>query len=251
MLHPLTSLLSELVGAQSAAVRGEPVNVESVRNALGKVNDHDGEYGDALWTGQRLADLTSQIESAFARADTGRAAYETYSTLVNLTLQLLRRTGDSSHLIHDPDLDSFYLMDAATTRLPDAVVYAGRAADLVALAGGRPLTGEDQVRAAVARFGVSYDAERVADGLTTSVDFTSRAELGTNIAQRFDAFRAAADAFAPPTMLQDLATTVDAGTMAANARRVSAAATALAHLLLSESSALLDNRAASLSERRQ
>ncbi len=159
--------------------------------------------------------------------------------------------GDSSHLIHDPDLDSFYLMDAAIIRLPDAVVYAGRAADLVALAGGRPLTGEDQVPAAVGRFGVSYDAERVADGLATSVDFTSRAELGTNIAQRFDAFRAAADAFAPPTMLQDLATSVDASTMAANARRVSAAATALAHLLLIELSALLDNRATALSQQRR
>jgi hypothetical protein len=39
--------------------------------------------------------------------------------------------------------------------------------------------------------------------------------------------------------------------MAANARRVSVAATALAHLLPSELSALLDNRATGLSEQRK
>ena len=240
VLHPMTTLLSELVAAQSAAVRGERVNTESTREALSELVVLNGEQADSLRIGQRLTDLTSQIESTFARAETGRAAYETYSSLVSLTVEMMRRIGDSSHLIHDPDLDSYYLMDAAIIRLPDAMVYAGRAADLVALAGGEALTGEDQVRAAVARFGVSYDAEQVSVGLTTSVDFTARSELGTNIAERLDAFRAAADAFAPPTMLQELATTVDAATMAANARRVSAAANSLAHRLLGELQALLD-----------
>ena len=167
---------------------------------------------------------------------------------MSLTVEMIRRVGDSSHLIHDPDLDSYYLMDAAIIRLPDAVVYAGRAADLVALAGGEALTGEDQVRAAVARFGVAYDAEQVGAGLNTSVDFTARSELGTNVTERLDAFRAAADAFAPPTMLQELAATVDAATMAANARRVSAAANSLAHLLLHELEALLDVRGRALAQ---
>ncbi len=246
VLHPMTTLLSELVGAQSAAVRGERVTTDAVREALNELAVLNGESSDSLRIGQRLTDLTSQIESAFARAETGRAAYETYSSLVSLAVEMFRLVGDSSHLIHDPDLDSYYLMDAAIIRLPDAIVYAGRAADLVALAGGVALTGEDQVRAAVARFGVAYDAERVSAGLTTTVDFTARSELGTNVAERLDAFRAAADAFAPPTMLQELATTVDAATMAANARRVSAAANSLAHRLLSELQALLDVRARAL-----
>lgn len=248
VLHPMTTLLSELVGAQSAAVRGERVTTDSVREALNELAVLNGESGDSLRIGQRLTDLTSQVESAFARAETGRAAYETYSGLVSLAVEMIRRVGDSSHLIHDPDLDSYYLMDAAIIRLPDAVVYAGRAADLVALAGGDALTGEDQVRAAVARFGVAYDAERVGAGLTTSVDFTARSELGTNVAERLDGFRAAADAFAPPTMLQELATFVDAATMAANARRVSAAANSLAHLLLHELEALLDVRGRGLAQ---
>jgi hypothetical protein len=244
MLHPMTTLLTELVTAQSAAVRGSAVNQESVHNALAELQQPDALYGEDLQTTQRLVDLVEEIEAAFAAGETGRAAYQRYSSIVDLAVDLIGVIGDTSHLVHDPDLDSYYLMDSAIVRLPRAMVYAGRAADLVALAGVRgELTGEDAVRAAVARFNVSSDAEGVSTGLTTSVDFTARSELGSNIVERLDTFRAAADAFAPPTMLQELATTVEAAEMADNASRVFAAAQSLAHLLLSELEALLAVRA--------
>jgi hypothetical protein len=252
MLHPMITLLTELVTAQSAAVRGEAVNQESVHNALAELQEPDALYGSDLLTTQRLSDLAVQIDAAFAAADTGRPAYQQYSSIVDLAVDLIGVIGDTSHLVHDPDLDSYYLMDAAIIRLPRAMVYAGRAADLVALAGvSGVLTGEDAVRAAVARFNVSSDAERVSTGLTTSVDFTARSQLGTNIVERLDTFRAAADAFAPPTMLHELATTVEAGEMAGNASRVFAAAQSLAHLLLSELEALLAVRADGLGARQR
>lgn len=252
MLHPMTTLLTELVTAQSAAVRGAPVNQDSVRNALAALQQPDALYGNELRTTQRLTDLTDQIEAAFAAGETGREAYQRYSTIVDLTVDLIRIIGDTSHLVHDPDLDSYYLMDAAIVRLPRAMVYAGRAADLVTLAGGTGvLTGEDAVRAAVARFNVSSDAERVSIGLTTSIDFTARSELGSNIVDRLDTFRAAADAFSPPTMLHELATTVEAAAMADNAGRVFAAAQSLAHLLLSELEALLAVRAEGLGQQQR
>ncbi len=166
---------------------------------------------------------------------------------MKLAVDIQRQVGDASHLIHDTELDSYYLMDAAIVRLPDAMVLAGRASDLVALAGGQTLGGEDAAQAAVARFGVSTAADQVRLGLNKSVNFTARADLGSNITERLDAFQAAADAFAPPTMLRELAGTVDAATLAANAQKVFAAATPLAHRLLSELQALLDARAAKVS----
>jgi hypothetical protein len=248
----MTALLGDLVEAQSAAVRGERVDADELHAALRAVANVDGEYGTALQTSQRLTELTDKVETALRRAETGRAAYETYSGLVTLALDLTRRIGDTSHLVHDPDLDSFYLMDAAIVRLPTAMVYAGRAADLVALAGGRTLTGEDAISAAVARFGVSTAAQEVSDGLTKSVDFTARSELGTNIADRLDTFTSAADAFAPPTMLRELSGAVaDAAVLGANARRVYATALPLAHRLLSELQALLKVRRADLAEQRR
>jgi hypothetical protein len=217
-----------------------------LRKAVAAVATLDQQYGADLQTHQRLTDLSSQIDSALARKESGLAAFNTYTGLVTLATNLIRQVGDTSHLIHDPDLDSYYLMDAALIRLPDAVVLAGKAADLVVLANEQQLQGEDAVRAAVARFGVSSAAEQVSAGLTKSVDFTQRAELGANIADRLDAFKAAADAFAPPTMLRTLSGTVDAATLAANARRVSAAASPLTHRLLYELQELLETRSAQL-----
>jgi hypothetical protein len=249
MLHPMTTLLTELVTAQSAAVRGGEVNQAGVRAALAEMQEPDALYGEELGTTERLAGLTEQIDAAFAAGETGRDAYERYSSIVDLAVDLERVVGDSSHLVHDPDLDSYYLMDAAIVRLPHAMVYAGRAADLVALAGATgELTGEDAVRAAVARFNVSSDAEQVRRGLQTSIDFTARSQLGSNIAQRLDTFQAAADAFAPPTMLRELATSVEAAEIADNASRVFTASQQLAHLLLSELQELLAARADGLAE---
>jgi hypothetical protein len=251
MLHPLTTLLSQLVSAQSAAVRGEQVDAAGVRQAVSAVAQEDTRYGTVLGTHQRLSDLTARIESTLAAAPAGRRAYQDFGELVDLTVDLIHRVGDTAALVHDPDLDAYYLMDAAITRLPDVMVYAGRTADLVALVGGEDLAGEDAVQVAVARFGVSSDAERVSTGLATSVDNTARAQLGTNIAQALDSFLGAVDAFAPPTMLQELANTVDASVVADRAERVFDTATSLTHLLLRELQALLDARAGSLSQRNQ
>jgi hypothetical protein len=244
IMHPMTTLVAVLVETQSAAVRGDRVDAEAVRKALAAVAVVDANYGVELQTRQRLQDLTAKVEAAFDARETGQAAYDRYTGLVKLAVDLQRQVGDASHLIHDTELDSYYLMDAAIIRLPDAMVLAGRASDLVALAGGRTLGDEDAAAAAVARFGVSTAADQVRVGLNKSVNFTARADLGSNITERLDAFQAAADAFAPPTMLKELAGTVDAATLAANAQKVSAAAAPLAHLLLGELQALLADRAA-------
>lgn len=246
LLHPMTAVLGELVTAQSAAVRGEAVNSAALRQALAAVASEDDEHGPGLGTHARFVDLRTKVEAELAKPESGRAAFDTYSSLVTLAVDLMKQIGDRSNLIHDPDLDSYYLMDAAVIQLPIAEVLAGRASDLVALASGRPLQGEDAIRTAVARFGVSDAAEKVDGDLTITVATTDRAELGGNIASSLDTFKDAADAFSPPTMLLELSSTVDASTLAANARRVSAAATPLAHRLLYELQELLDARAARL-----
>lgn len=251
VLHPMTTLVSELVAARSAAVRGEPVNANSLNRALNGVAGLDPEYGAALQTSQRLGDLTRQVHEAITRRPTGRDGFDTYSGLVTLAVNLEHTLGDTSHLVHDPDLDSYYVMDAAIVRLPDAMVYAGTASDLVALAGGGALSADDQTRAAVARYGVSAAAEAVRDGLNKTIKYTNRTELGTNIESKLDAFTTAASRFAPPTMLQELAGPVEPEALAADASRVFAAANPLAHQLISELQALLDVRAQRLADQRR
>lgn len=241
-LHPLTGLIGELVEAQSAAVRGAQVDAAGVRTSLAAVETVDRESGARFGTEARFAELRQRVETVLASNPRGQEAYGAYTDVVALTVVLIRQVGDSSSLSRDPDLDSYYLMDAATVRLPDAMVLAGKASDLVVLAGDKELSGEDAIKAAVARHGVADAAEAVSSGLNKSVDATARTALGANIAQRLDAFRAAVDAFAPPTMLEDLAGAVNASTLAAAARQVFATALPLSHRLLGELDALLSVR---------
>ncbi len=244
-LHPMLSLLGDLVDAQSTAVVGAPMDdaVAAITTALKKVGGLNPEYGVELQTNQAMSDLASKIRTVLAQNPTGRAAYDAYTGLVTLAVNLIRHTADTSHLIHDPEVDSYFVMDAAVVRLPDALVYAGRAADLVALGGGHTLNGTDAVSAAVARFYVSNSAEEVSTGLNQSIDFTSNSALGDNIADRLDAFMAAAATFAPPAMLTELSGPVtDPTSLAANARKVYATALPLAHLLLSQLQNLLTER---------
>lgn len=251
LMHPTTTLLSQLVEAQSAAVRGVPLDTETLQSVLDGVEETNREYGVELQTSQRLNDLRAQVDAAISSGVSGEEAYSIWSSIVDLAIDFIHVIGDTSQLVHDPALDSYYLMDAAIVHLPRAMVYAGRAADLVTLAGGEQLTGENLVRAGVARFNVSLDAEQVLTGLTTSVDFTERSELGSSIAPGLDTFRSAADEFAPPTMLQELANEVDARVMADNASRVFAAASSLSHQLLSELQALLETRTGDIAQQRR
>jgi hypothetical protein len=241
-LHTMVGLIGQLVETQSAAVRGAPVDAAVLRKSLSGVATADRSVGGALGVQQRFADLRDRVEAALSRADHGREAYQTYTDLVALAVDLADQVGDSSHLIHDQDLDSYYVMDSALIRLPNAMVFAGRAADLVTLAGGTELAGDDAIRAAVARYDVATAGEQVTAGLNKSIEATSRAALGTDIALQLDAFRAAVDAFAPPTMLAQLAGSVKAADLAAGAHQVFETALPLAHKLLSELDALLAAR---------
>jgi hypothetical protein len=243
-LHPLTALIGALVQAQSTAVGGEPVDAEVVDRALKGLGTAEAKVGALLGTTQRFNDLRTKIDTALANPVTAKASFDLYTGLLTLANALQRQVGDSSNLIHDADLDSFYLMDAAVIRLPLAMVYDGKTLDLVNLAGGRNLAGEDAVKAAVARYGVADAGEQVSAGLAKSVDVTDRASLGTNIAQQLDAFRSAVDAFAPPTMLNNLATGMDAVLLGPAARQVFATALPLAHRLLAELDAVLASRQA-------
>src|SRR5215472_5449990 len=105
LLHPMTAVLGELVTAQSAAVRGEAVNGNALRQALAAVASEDDQHGPAMGTHSRFVDLRTKVEAALNKPETGRAAYETYTTLVTLAVDLMKQIGDRSSIIHDPDLD--------------------------------------------------------------------------------------------------------------------------------------------------
>jgi hypothetical protein len=71
---------------------------------------------------------------------------ELHAQLLQDVQALIARVRDTSNLILDPELDSYYLMDAVLLRLPEAAQLSGRARiqGKKSLAGDRPLSGPDK-----------------------------------------------------------------------------------------------------------
>ncbi len=79
-----------------------------LRGAVERVDRLDAGGADALETRELWADVREALLGPLATSSQRRV----------LVLQVVAHVGDTSNLILDPDLDSYYLMDAAVTRLP-------------------------------------------------------------------------------------------------------------------------------------
>jgi hypothetical protein len=250
-LRPLNHLLSGMTAAQSAAVRGVTVDDVAVLESVDAVEAVDRTVGAALQSRKRWVDLRGQIDHVLASPTTGRGAYDAFTPVVGLCLDLIRQVGETSTLVLDPEVDSYFLIDAALRRLPEAMVYAGRAADLAALTTAGTSGAADTTEVAVARHRVAAAAADAATGLGRSVGSTARDSLGPAITSQLDAFRAAVDGLVPPIVLRGLAVPVDRGRLVTAAEDVRAAATALATVVLAELDALLVDRQGRLSSQRR
>ncbi|MBT8227600.1 MAG: hypothetical protein HKP61_15005 [Dactylosporangium sp.] len=255
-LNPLTELMDRLVIAQSNAVRGSTVDTAGLRDALLDVDDVDQDHGSALGARQRWNDVRSRVDYLISLRPTGETAYGSYTDTIQLIDELIRKIADTSNLILDPTLDSYYLMDAAVLRLPSVLRFAGRASDLANLADSTeaPSGGEAARQAetwvSVARYQVSVESDEIATGLRKALDMTESTTLGPNITNQLDTFRTAVDAFVPPVNLLQNLDKVDTLTVTANAERVREAARNLLSVVLTELDSLLRVRAEAQSIRR-
>ncbi len=248
-LHPLTALLGLLVQSQTAAVSGKPVDTQKLRNSVAAVGAVDTKYGAALGTSQRFRDLNTKTESALAGTGTPRDQYQSWSDVVALALDLTRAVGDNANITHDENTDSYYVAQAALGQLPDAMVQAGRAADLATLAGTQMLGGDDAVRAAVARYAVATDGEDATNGLNKSIASTDSHTLGSSIALQLDAFRSAVATFTPPTAVTQTAPAT-AAQLVSGSKGIFDSALPLAHALLTQLNGLLEARATAVAATR-
>lgn len=203
-LAPLTQLLGATTEAQSAAVRGRPVDVAAVRSALAAVDRADARLGGPLRTTDRWTIARSTVAERAARTDWPLAsvAYTQYSDLNTSLLELNRTVGDNSRLILDPDIDAYYVMNASLLRIPEILVDSGRYTDLrtlAAISGGGDATGRAQLTAARNR--VAADAADLSDGLLEAFSRTGSSALGPGLTQPLDDFRTAVDAVAPSASL--------------------------------------------------
>lgn len=99
----------------------------SVATDIQAVDKMDALYGDTLTTSQTWQTIKqewSQLEGQ-ALELTKEQSFSQHTTLLNNILSLSIHVGDSSNLILDPDIDSFYLMDLQVLTLPKLMEKVG------------------------------------------------------------------------------------------------------------------------------
>jgi hypothetical protein len=195
--RPLTGLLAALVDAETAAVRGKPVDAAAVRSAVDDVSRVDGQLGSALGVGQRWSKVPGQVESALNSKATGQDALNAYAAPIALTRALLKEVGDLTRVVRDPELEAFHLVDAALFRVPDVIVDAGEissVAHIVQRAADRDGDGDPRVAVAQARLVTA--ADDISVGLRMGADTSAGGAIDLNLLDPLDRFAAAVDALA-------------------------------------------------------
>jgi sigma-B regulation protein RsbU (phosphoserine phosphatase) len=244
-LEPLTQLLSATTEAQSAAVRGKPVDAASVRAAVTAVDQADQRLGRALRTSDRWTIARQTVQQRLSVTSwQPSTAYTQYSDLNTALLELTRTVGDNSRLILDPAIDTYYVMSASLLRIPEILVDSGRYADLSVLfpnGGGGDAT---QAQLAAARNRIATDEADLSDGLVKAFAQTDSSTLGPELTRQLDNFRTAADAVAPSTSLLAPVPERSVTDLIGNQDALERAALSLQQASLGQLDALLAERAA-------
>ncbi len=195
-VRPVSSLLVALGAARDAAVRATAGDADAtaalaarrdaVRAALPAVAAADARLGGELGTTRAWAALRAAIERALAApADAGsaRAALGDWSELTDATAALIVAAGDGSNLILDPDLDSYYVMNALVVTVPTLIASAGHAAALGTIAAAE----DDRIALALDQGAVRSTLEATTEGFRTAFATTADADLRAALAGPLDA----------------------------------------------------------------
>jgi methyl-accepting chemotaxis protein len=150
--------------------------------------------------------------------------------------------GNVSNLILDPDLDSFYVMDALVTKAPAVAAAAGLGADrqlaLAELPGGGTIS--DHIELALQAGAVSTNLEALLGGLKTSYETTTDADLKARVRGPADTMGSAARQLGVD--LARAARSTDTGSAAVSSAEAVAAIAAFEHATTPRLDALLGAR---------
>jgi methyl-accepting chemotaxis protein len=161
-------------------MRGDGTAKVNPAAALAKLSATDKQLGESLDT----AAAYSATEKAFADAGSsgaGADAFKAHTQQVQAVLNLISSVADNSNLTLDPDIDSYYLMDAALFRVPVIVQSAARLRDL-GLAGMKAgtITAQQQQEFAALAGLAEFQMDGMRDGLKKAVAYNKSLSSSVN-----------------------------------------------------------------------
>jgi methyl-accepting chemotaxis protein len=163
VVGPALDVLAHVVG-------GGPVDVSGLTSAVQAHPD--------LRLGQAMSKVTAAQSGAGTPAGT--------AALGGAVADLVTSAGNNSNLILDPDLDSFYVMDALVVQLPAALTTAAQAA--------APPSGETPAARVAAQAVLAGGLARAAASITSDADTAVKNTRLGDLAARLDGLRSAAAA---------------------------------------------------------
>lgn len=178
-IRPVTGLLSEITQVR----QGSGGDVDA---AVATVDAVDARYGEALRTSRTWRTWKNLLASVRSH---GTPTFDQYNRLTRGLVDLVTHVANTSNLILDPDLDSYYLMDLVVVRQPILLDQVGRAVQL-ATSGSAQADNHDLL--VVARFNIASTADAIARDLTTSSDNTHDPTVRAATTQPGAAFAASA-----------------------------------------------------------
>ena len=176
-IRPLTALLFRVVDARSSS--------SDVGSAVAVVDAADQRYGEALKTSRQWGEWKHLLDKVRSG---GTPSFDQYKQLTRGLTDLVLRVANTSNLILDPSLDSYYLMDVVVVRQPMLLDQVGQA---VRLAASDPLSATDHDALVIARSTIDGTADAIAVDLKTAFDNTNDARVEDAIAQPSAAFAGA------------------------------------------------------------
>lgn len=177
-LRDLAQRAIELRGVTNASVHGDTTPQDALSDqmslvdaAIAAVEAAEIQHGIALNTQEKWRSVKAAWASVMKQASRTSSGDAAAKHLVRAVLELISRVGDTSNLILDPDLDSFYLMDIVVAKLPSLLDEVGALRDEgVAVAAGNRLS-TDEKNALVSTLGrVRADLDGTEHSLTVAFE---------------------------------------------------------------------------------
>ncbi len=190
VVAPAGTLLGRLVALRTTAVRAAggdsaaadalPQREAAVAEAEAAVDRAVAADGEELGVTERWAELKAAIAAAPESGDAPAERSKAYAALTDQAAGLIVEAGNSSNLILDPDLDSYYVMDDVITKVPGMLTGLAATSDLrVLVAGG---AAEQRIDLAVAHGALKAAADAGSAGLGTAYKATADERLKADLA---------------------------------------------------------------------
>ncbi len=205
VIEPAGQLLGDLAAARAAAVRAAAGDedaagavderVAAVREAVAKVDAAvEADHG-ALGLATEWSKLSRAIDATLGNLPAGVGARsKALGELTNGAALLIVNAGNNSNLILDPDLDSFYVMDALVTKAPGMLTGLADASDRAVLAEvDRAHALDHRIDLALTQGAIMSASEANIAGLKTSYESTADGTLEDALAAPVDAAAAATE----------------------------------------------------------